>query len=210
MRYIDNLLDWGDALFAEFTRESLNEATMLYVLAADILGPAPVPVGDCDQADRTLTYAELEKHLGTTSDFLIELELVGNRGTATEDPRALVDAMLLDDDLPAGRAMAVRAARAPALAPGPGLDGPGFDGADGPGFDGPGRAGRVGSMARCGGRPAVSRSWRCRWPTPSGRWWRTRASSRASPRAAAPCTRRRRRCSVPGRAWALARSARTR
>src|SRR5262249_30416893 len=47
MRYIDNLIDWGDALFAEFTRESLNEATMLYILAADILGPRPADVGDC-------------------------------------------------------------------------------------------------------------------------------------------------------------------
>ena len=31
MKYIDNLLDWGDSLFAEFTMESVNEATMLYV-----------------------------------------------------------------------------------------------------------------------------------------------------------------------------------
>jgi hypothetical protein len=76
LRYIDNLIDWGDALFVEFTRESLNEALMLYVLAADILGPRPTSVGACGPADRpTLTYRLLEPSLGDTSEFLIELEL---------------------------------------------------------------------------------------------------------------------------------------
>ena len=30
MKYIDNLLDWGDSLFAQFTTESLVEATGSY------------------------------------------------------------------------------------------------------------------------------------------------------------------------------------
>jgi hypothetical protein len=75
MRYVDNLLDWGDALFTEFTRESLNEATMLYVLAADILGPRPPAVGACDDGQAAPTYKGIEPKLGDTSDFLIELEL---------------------------------------------------------------------------------------------------------------------------------------
>jgi hypothetical protein len=41
MAYLDNLIAWGDMLFAQDTLESLNEATQLYVLAADILGPRP-------------------------------------------------------------------------------------------------------------------------------------------------------------------------
>ncbi len=41
MAYIDNLLDWGDALFRQYTRESINEARMLYVLAYDLLGKKP-------------------------------------------------------------------------------------------------------------------------------------------------------------------------
>lgn len=49
MKYIDNLLDWGDALFAQFTMESVNETTMLYIMAADILGPRPADVGDCGE-----------------------------------------------------------------------------------------------------------------------------------------------------------------
>lgn len=41
MSYLDNLIAWGDDLFLTYTRESINEATQLYVLAAHILGPAP-------------------------------------------------------------------------------------------------------------------------------------------------------------------------
>jgi hypothetical protein len=41
MRYLDMLIGWGDQLFRRDTIESLNEATQLYVLAADILGQRP-------------------------------------------------------------------------------------------------------------------------------------------------------------------------
>ena len=44
MAYIDNLIAWGDSLFAQNTRESINEATQIYVLANDILGPKPVQI----------------------------------------------------------------------------------------------------------------------------------------------------------------------
>jgi Tc toxin complex TcA C-terminal TcB-binding domain/ABC toxin N-terminal region/Neuraminidase-like domain len=103
MRYIDNLLDWGDALFAEFTRESLNEATMLYVLAADILGPRPPNVGECGEgAVRPRTYATIEPHLGADSDFLIELELLARPKDgylSAADQRAAIDKKLLSDDI---------------------------------------------------------------------------------------------------------------
>ena len=41
MKYIDNLLDWGDNLFRQDSRESINEAVLLYVLAFNLLGPRP-------------------------------------------------------------------------------------------------------------------------------------------------------------------------
>ncbi|MFL5656558.1 MAG: hypothetical protein ACJ8CB_20560, partial [Ktedonobacteraceae bacterium] len=41
MKYIDNLIDWGDYLFSQDTRESINEAIPLYVLAYTLLGPKP-------------------------------------------------------------------------------------------------------------------------------------------------------------------------
>ncbi|MCC5907083.1 MAG: ribosomal protein L7/L12 [Balneolaceae bacterium] len=49
MKYVDNLVDWGDHLFAQDTRESINEATLLYVMAADILGDRPVELGSCEK-----------------------------------------------------------------------------------------------------------------------------------------------------------------
>ena len=60
MKYIDNLLDWGDALFAQFTMESVNEATMLYVMAADLLGPRPTELGPCgEKSTSPKTYADI-------------------------------------------------------------------------------------------------------------------------------------------------------
>ena len=59
MKYIDNLLDWGDHLFAQDTMESINEATMLYVLAADILGERPArwaTAGSCRRRNSPMRY----------------------------------------------------------------------------------------------------------------------------------------------------------
>ena len=44
MKYLDNLVAWGDNLFRRDTMESINEATLLYVLAAQILGRRPVKI----------------------------------------------------------------------------------------------------------------------------------------------------------------------
>ncbi len=45
MAYIDNLIDWGDRLFRQYTRESINEARMHYILAYDLLGQKPENTG---------------------------------------------------------------------------------------------------------------------------------------------------------------------
>ena len=42
MKYIDNLINWADQLFRQDTMESNNEATLLYMLAYEILGKRPV------------------------------------------------------------------------------------------------------------------------------------------------------------------------
>jgi hypothetical protein len=41
IKYLDNLIAWGDHLFQQDTLETINEATHLYILAAKILGPRP-------------------------------------------------------------------------------------------------------------------------------------------------------------------------
>ena len=87
MKYIDNLLDWGDSLFTQFTMESVGEATMLYVLAQDILGPRPPILGSCGEGKaftekNKKTYANIRPALDQFSDFLIELETSTRPGMA--------------------------------------------------------------------------------------------------------------------------------
>ncbi|WP_438033698.1 neuraminidase-like domain-containing protein [Sorangium sp. So ce204] len=75
MKYIDNLLDWGDSLFTQFTTESIHEAVMLYVMASDILGPRPDKLGSCGEGNiAPKTYEAIAPHLGAGEDVLIELE----------------------------------------------------------------------------------------------------------------------------------------
>jgi hypothetical protein len=73
MKYIDNLIAWGDQLFRRDTIESINEATQLYILAAEILGrrPQSIPPRAVPQVQ---TYNTLEPRLGSFSDALVEIE----------------------------------------------------------------------------------------------------------------------------------------
>lgn len=77
MKYIDNLLDWADDLFAEFQMETVNEAIMLYVMASDILGERPAELGDCGEGRvQPKTYSRIAPYLDRDSEFLIEMEHV--------------------------------------------------------------------------------------------------------------------------------------
>jgi hypothetical protein len=78
MKYLDNLIAWGDSLFRQDTVESINEATQRYVLAANLLGPRPqaVPPGG---AVRPKTFAQLQSLArdsagGPLGNPLVELE----------------------------------------------------------------------------------------------------------------------------------------
>ncbi|WP_293129870.1 hypothetical protein [Okeania sp. SIO3I5] len=77
MKYIDNILDWADDLFARDTRESINKATNLYVLAADLLGERPQSRGKLPQP-QPKTFSEIkdnyQKHHLEIPQFLIDLE----------------------------------------------------------------------------------------------------------------------------------------
>lgn len=59
MRYVANLIDWGDMLFAQDTRESITQATELYMLANDLLGPRPIAMGACP-APEAKSYDEIK------------------------------------------------------------------------------------------------------------------------------------------------------
>ncbi len=74
MKYLDNLIAWGDSLFLADTVETLNEATLCYVLAANILGPRPdvmpAPGGTSPRNFLQLKQAGLDQ----LSNALIDLE----------------------------------------------------------------------------------------------------------------------------------------
>jgi hypothetical protein len=61
MKYLDNLIAWGDMLFKRDTIESINEASLLYVLAYEILGDRPKKVPAVKHEE--LTFNELEAKL---------------------------------------------------------------------------------------------------------------------------------------------------
>ncbi len=85
-RYVDNLLDWGDLLFAQFTRESVEEARGLYQLAAQLLGTRPARLGDCSpHSSQPRSYGEIEPLLDQAESLRIgaENEVMARRAVAT-------------------------------------------------------------------------------------------------------------------------------
>jgi hypothetical protein len=74
MAYLDNLVAWGDSLFQQYTIETINEATQIYVLAANILGTKPqvVPV---QESTAPQTYATIRPNLNQFSDALADMEV---------------------------------------------------------------------------------------------------------------------------------------
>lgn len=77
MKYIDNLVAWGDQLFRRETIESINEATQLYVLAAEILGRRPKVI-ERNLKPKIETFDSIEPRLreGGLGNVLAQIELV--------------------------------------------------------------------------------------------------------------------------------------
>jgi len=73
MKYLDNLIAWGDSLFRQDTIETINEATQIYVLAANILGPKPQKVPRMGII-QPKTYAVLKNKLDAFGNALVEME----------------------------------------------------------------------------------------------------------------------------------------
>ena len=77
MAYLDNLIAWADALLINPTAESVPAATQLYLLAADLLGPAPLAgpapsqlLGDAAPS----CYQDLRPALNSFSDAVTLIE----------------------------------------------------------------------------------------------------------------------------------------
>ena len=67
MQYIQHHLSYGDFLFAQNTRESINEATMHYVLADELLGPQPQEIPERGTS-QDYTYHDLVTLYGIDSN----------------------------------------------------------------------------------------------------------------------------------------------
>lgn len=73
MKYVDNLIAWGDQLFRRDTIESINEATLLYVLANEVLGPRPQALPPAEKP-APKTYSQLAADLDQFGNLLVEAE----------------------------------------------------------------------------------------------------------------------------------------
>ncbi|UVO28152.1 hypothetical protein [Bradyrhizobium arachidis] len=73
MAYLDNLIAWGDSLFRQDTGEAIDEALMIYVLAANILGPRPEAVPKRG-GGRPQTYANLRNDLKQFGTVMRDVE----------------------------------------------------------------------------------------------------------------------------------------
>ncbi len=79
MSYLDNLIAWGDNLFSTESREALSEATLIYVIASEILGPSPVAVTPPPHADES--FDQLELSLDAFANAMVEIEnVIGGAG----------------------------------------------------------------------------------------------------------------------------------
>lgn len=73
MEYLNMLFSWGDSLFRQHTIETINEATQLYVIAQNILGPRPQEVPKL--ARRPIrNYKQLKNKLDEFGNALVEME----------------------------------------------------------------------------------------------------------------------------------------
>lgn len=73
MKFVGHLIRRGDYLFRQHTMESVTEATQLYILAAEVMGPQPqiIPPAHEQPVD---TYYQLEKKLDAFSNAMVAIE----------------------------------------------------------------------------------------------------------------------------------------
>ena len=89
MKYIDNLLAWGDYLFRQDTIESINQATQIYVLAGHILGPKPMMIPKRGKI-KPQTYLSLLDKWDAFGNAVVELEIVAPFSNQTPLPFGVV------------------------------------------------------------------------------------------------------------------------
>ncbi len=75
MKYVDNLISWGDQLFQRDTLESINEATQLYILAANMLGKKPLRIPPrAEPVDSSYTSLTVQGELDAFSNAKVAIQ----------------------------------------------------------------------------------------------------------------------------------------
>ncbi|MDO7899739.1 neuraminidase-like domain-containing protein [Pseudomonas citrulli] len=81
--YVETLIEWGDWLYRQLTRDSLTEAKMIYLRAERMMGPAPDVRGASNWTPKTLSELEGARNLACfdrlapwlSADTLVNLPL---------------------------------------------------------------------------------------------------------------------------------------
>ncbi len=71
--YVNNMINWADDFYRQNTRETLEEAYMLYTVTTDLLGKKPLDVGE-SPAPTPQSLKQLDTVSGSTSEFLLGIE----------------------------------------------------------------------------------------------------------------------------------------
>ncbi|SCW87288.1 MULTISPECIES: neuraminidase-like domain-containing protein [unclassified Pseudomonas] len=85
--YVETLIEWGDWLYRQLTRDSLTEAKMLYLRAARMMGPAPDVRGASNWTPKSLSELQDARNLECfdalapflSADSLVNLPLTSGR-----------------------------------------------------------------------------------------------------------------------------------
>ncbi|GAA4457569.1 neuraminidase-like domain-containing protein [Rurimicrobium arvi] len=75
MKYLDNLIAWGDNLFRTDSREAINEAALLYILALQILGRKPEQIPPRAKPE-VQTYRDIYDKLNAFGNVMVDAENV--------------------------------------------------------------------------------------------------------------------------------------
>lgn len=101
--YLDNLIEWGDSLYRQDTRESIGEALQLYVMAANLLGSRPQSIPQTTMA-ASHSYASLKAELDGFSNVAKAMEnYVG--GAYLENPATSTDTKGMNSIASLGRSL---------------------------------------------------------------------------------------------------------
>ena len=82
MDYVNNLLEWGDELFTQNTRETIRDAEIRYFEAYDLLGEEPINVGTCKLPQSQTVGKIVAPYLQDPSAFP-EFEIIPNNADGT-------------------------------------------------------------------------------------------------------------------------------